>query len=46
MGVCGGQFACTGGAYTGSTLTILFNVVTSISFCTLVPVNHHNRQLV
>ena len=46
MGVCGGQFAGTGGAYTNSTLAVLFNVVTAVSFCTPVSVNDHNHQLV
>jgi len=46
MGVHCGQFASKGGTNTGPTLAVLFNVVTAISFCTFVPVNYHNHQLV
>ena len=46
MGVCSGQFAGKGGANTNSTVAVLFHVVTAVSFCTPVPVNRNNRQLV
>ena len=44
MGVCGSQFAGKGGASPSPAVAILFNVVTAISFCPLVPVKHHNNQ--
>ena len=44
MGVCDSQFAGKGGTSTSPTVTILFNAITAFSFCTLVPVKHHNHQ--
>ena len=44
MGVYSGQSASKGGANASPTVAVLFIVVIAISFCALIPVEHHNHQ--